>query len=140
MHPMPKIPKEYSPESIFGEPQKSARSPFDPATPHQMSRAQEDRIAETVGGRVRPASGAFEGKKGDVVSKDYLIEAKTTRANSIAIHGKWLEKISFEARDASKQPCLIITFENLPPGVSQDWALLPMSLVQHLLKGSMNGD
>lgn len=112
------------------------RGPFDPPPPNRMSREQEERVAEELGGRRRPASGSRPGQKGDVAVKscDLLIEAKSTKCNSIAIHATWLRRITMQARGEGKQPALAITLDGLGPEVEHDWMLLPMSVAKELLK------
>lgn len=61
------------------------------------SRKHEDRLAKAVGGQRTAASGAFWSRKGDVRSKDLLIEHKWTGKASVTIKAAVLEKIVTEA-------------------------------------------
>lgn len=63
------------------------------------SKKQETKIAEAIGGRRVPNSGACAFAKGDVTTDDWLIEAKTktSHADSISIKKGWLEKNASEA-------------------------------------------
>lgn len=63
------------------------------------SKKQETKIAEAIGGRRVPNSGACAFAKGDVTADDWLIEAKTktSHADSISIKKDWLEKNVSEA-------------------------------------------
>lgn len=80
------------------------------------SRKQERRGAEQHGGRVRPASGALVGAKGDVrtsrkpgvssVTSGTLIEYKRTDGKGIRLTTAMLEKIRREALLDGRRPRL----------------------------------
>lgn len=63
------------------------------------SRKQETQIAKEVSGRTTANSGATTFQKGDVVTADFLIEAKTKTepCKSFSIKKEWLEKNEEEA-------------------------------------------
>lgn len=61
------------------------------------SRKHEDRLAKAIGGQRTAASGAFWSRKGDVRSKDLLVEHKWTGKASVTIKAAVLEKIVTEA-------------------------------------------
>jgi len=98
-----------------------------------MSKQQENRVAEELNGARRPASGSRPGKKGDVAAGNFLIEAKATGGNSMAIHLRWLEKITTQARGEGKDPAVVISFENAPTGIPATWTMVPMSVFKSLL-------
>lgn len=58
------------------------------------SKRQEDAIAKSVGGKRTPNSGATPTVKGDVVARNFLIEAKThvRPTDSFTIKREWIEK------------------------------------------------
>lgn len=60
---------------------------------------QEKQIAKSVGGRRTANSGATMFSKGDVVTKDWLFEAKTCmkEQDSFSIKKEWLDKLKQEA-------------------------------------------
>jgi hypothetical protein len=91
-------------------------------------RASEHRLAKSLKGRQRPASGAVEGAKGDIAVGDFLVEAKSTHMNSIALNRDWLLKIAAEARSENKTPALAISFttENGSPILDGDWVCIRM--------------
>lgn len=64
-----------------------------------FSKKQETSIAEAVGGKRTPNSGATFGTKGDVLTEDWLLEAKTKTRHSetITIHEDWFRKNKEEA-------------------------------------------
>lgn len=70
------------------------------------SRKHEDRLAKAVGGQRTAASGAFWSRKGDVRSKDLLIEHKWTGKASVTIKAAVLEKIVTEAILDGRMPVL----------------------------------
>ena len=64
------------------------------------SNKQEKAVAKAIDGRKVANSGATPFSKGDVVSKDWLIECKTTTATckaSFSIKKEWLDKNREEA-------------------------------------------
>lgn len=64
----------------------------------QYSRAQEERVAKTLGGKVNSNSGATDFYKGDVRTKEILIECKTSTKSvkSVSIKKEWLKKLDEE--------------------------------------------
>lgn len=64
------------------------------------SNKQEKKVAKVVNGKQTANSGATAFSKGDVYTKDWLIECKTTTATekaSFSIKKEWLEKNREEA-------------------------------------------
>ena len=57
------------------------------------SKKHEDRLAKAIGGQRNAGSGAFWSRKGDVRSKDLLIEHKWTGKATVTIKATVLEKI-----------------------------------------------
>lgn len=76
------------------------------------SKKHEARLAKRVGGQRNAASGAFWSRKGDVRSKDLLIEHKWTGKASFTIKAKVLEKIVTEAILDSRTPVFGISLNN----------------------------
>lgn len=72
----------------------------------KQSKKHEDRLAKLVGGKRNAASGAFWSRKGDVRSKDLLIEHKWTGKLSVSIKAAVLEKIVTEAILDGRMPVL----------------------------------
>lgn len=77
------------------------RNREDKKTPTRtFSKNQETGIAKATGGVLTPNSGATDfGGKGDVLTKQFLLEAKTktTHAQSISLKKEWFEKNKQEA-------------------------------------------
>jgi hypothetical protein len=70
------------------------------------SRKHEDRLAKAIDGQRTAASGAFWSRKGDVRSKDLLVEHKWTGKASVTIKAAVLEKIVTEAILDGRMPVL----------------------------------
>lgn len=65
----------------------------------KAAQKQEKKVAEQVGGKTTPNSGATLFKKGDVTADNMVIECKTstTVRNSFSIKREWLDKLQEEA-------------------------------------------
>lgn len=63
----------------------------------KQSQKHEKRIAKAIGGSTNAASGAFWSRKGDIRSKDLLVEHKWTGKKSKTIKSDELKKITTEA-------------------------------------------
>ena len=74
----------------------------------KSSLKQEKRLAKKNNGRVQAGSGMFFGDKGDVRYQFHLIEAKTTKKDSIVIKKQWLDKIRKEAIKDGRIPALAL--------------------------------
>lgn len=70
----------------------------------------ERRAARRLGMMRHPASGALEGKKGDMSNDDFVLESKSTVNESFSIKRAVLEKIDREASADGKKPGLLIQF------------------------------
>lgn len=68
------------------------------------SKKQENDVAEVLGGRTTPNSGATQYIKGDVSAKHWLLECKTCMTNkkSFSIRKEWLTGIKEEAKQQGK--------------------------------------
>lgn len=75
-----------------------------------VGRAAEKRMANDLKARLRPASGAMQGAKGDMTSGKVLIEAKSTVNDSLGLKHAWLAKIAKESRDLGMMPALAVNF------------------------------
>lgn len=67
-------------------------------TTREVSSNQEKKIAKTLGAKRTPNSGATKFYKGDIISDDWLIEAKTCMEikKSFSIKREWLTKLKEE--------------------------------------------
>jgi hypothetical protein len=87
---------------------------------------QEEEAARMVDGSTQPFSGRLSliGGKGDVKSKDYLIEAKQTAYGSMGIKVEWIEKICNEAVGLGLEPLLHLRFDSIGNQFPKDWCLV----------------
>jgi hypothetical protein len=105
-------------------------------TTRTASDRQESASAVRYGGEVQRGSGATERHKGDVKTTDLLLENKTTQAGSIRIEGKWLTKITKEARNEGRVPAVEIEIRGIEdPLTEQQWVLVPASEFARLIEG-----
>lgn len=74
----------------------------------RKSRKQEVSVAERMGGTRVPGSGAVPGLDGDVKSKTWLIECKTTSHDSFKLTMKDWNKIAGEAGLSMRKPVMFI--------------------------------
>lgn len=90
----------------------------------ERSKAQETAIAKATGGKRTPNSGAtdFSGK-GDVLTDDFLLEAKTKmeHSKSISLKKEWFEKNKQEAAFMGK-PHSALVF-NFGPGEDNHYVI-----------------
>jgi len=78
----------------------------------KQSQKHEARLAKAFDGKRTAASGAFWSRKGDVRSRDYLIEHKWTGKTSFTVKAAVLEKIVKEAILDGRTPILGISLNN----------------------------
>jgi Holliday junction resolvase len=98
----------------------------------QLFDRQETRLAKASGGRKQPRSGAGPVEKADVKGAhdgELLIEAKSTIHQSISVKVEYLEKVTHQAAALHRKPALAITFQDMPPGVPQDWIMVPKDVL-----------
>ena len=80
----------------------------------KRSERQEQRIAEDLGGKRQPASGARWGYRRDVITPLFLIEAKTTQADRYRLCGKDLKFLIKQAYQTGRIPAYIIELGGSP--------------------------
>ena len=78
----------------------------------KQSKKHERRLAKLVGGSRNAGSGAFWSRKGDVRSKDLLIEHKWTGNKSFTMKSDVLEKIVTESILDGRTPVLGFSLNN----------------------------
>jgi len=76
----------------------------------RRSKLQEARTAKDFRGRVTPASGSQWHSKGDVKTKNWLIECKTTTKQSYSLKVQTWHKIWKEAMSEGRDPLMVIDF------------------------------
>lgn len=73
---------------------------------------QEVRIADDFGGKRQPASGSRWGYRRDVITPEFLIEAKTTATSSYRLSDKDIQFLKGQAYEKGKIPLYIIELNN----------------------------
>ena len=73
---------------------------------------KEKKDAKDFGGKVTPRSGGYFSFPGDVVTKDFLIDSKTTDKNRFSITANMWTKVFNEALKSRKIPILSILLIN----------------------------
>ena len=104
-----------------------------PTPTRTFSKKQETEIANTLGGKRTPNSGATAWVKGDVLTEKFLLEAKTktTHSESISIKKEWFNKNDQEAVFMGK-PYSAIVF-NFGPGEENHY-IINEELFEELLE------
>lgn len=100
----------------------------------------EARVAKSLAARLKPASGAMEGAKGDFGmtkrGRKFLAEAKSTTATSLSLDLGWLSKIALEALDTGAIPVLTVSFvkpDGKPRSVrNAEWVMMPLVFFREL--------
>ena len=98
----------------------------------KLSSTQEKRLAKNIGGRQVIGSGSTPFLKGDVITSDLFIEAKTkaVESKSISVKKAWLEKAQEQAYSMRKKDyALAISF-----GDGKDYYVIEDSLMEDLYK------
>ena len=108
-------------------------SVMDKAMDHIRSQAKkkvnaaEKELAKEMNGWQVPNSGSIDEYKGDVSTDQLLIDLKTTEMKSITVTLEMLAKISREAREAGRDPALVLQFFNNESNlVSDKWVVVPL--------------
>lgn len=83
-----------------------------PRTKKAKSIEQEEYVADLLGGRRTPSSGAAENDKGDIITPENLIEAKYTENKSVSIKRVTWEKIHEEAWGRGRRPAMTLRFRD----------------------------
>ena len=104
-----------------------------PAPTRTFSKKQETAIAKATGGQCTPNSGATLWAKGDVLTDQFLLEAKTktTHSESISIKKEWFDKNRQEMAFMGK-PYSAVVF-NFGPGEENHY-IIDEYLFQELLE------
>lgn len=106
-------------------------------------KAHEKKVAEGIGGRRQPGSGAFEDKadvRRESESFPLIVECKRTSGHrTIRIDAEWLAKVTREAHARGAYPALSIQFDDaivraLAGSPEATWVALPLTVLQGLLE------
>lgn len=119
----------------------------------KKSQKHEKRLADGLGGRTLRQSGAapaskwakhvdgkgHESERGDLKTEDFHFEHKSTEKASLSLKREWLSSVSAGARRSSRDPAVIITFEQGLKN-TEDWVLLPRSVFERLMNNQETDD
>jgi hypothetical protein len=97
-------------------------------------RVAEVKAADRLGGKLRLASGAVHGVKGDFITRQFLYENKATQTGTLSLKRDWCYKIYQEALEQDKIPALAFQFTN-EEGASEKrerWVAVPEHLFKEL--------
>lgn len=92
----------------------------------------ERELAKAVGGHRVVNSGAIPGMRGDVSTEKFLMDSKETGSRQLIVTGQMLSKISNEAREAGKEPALVLKVGQVPLGVARQWVCIPLHVFQEI--------
>lgn len=90
---------------------------------------KEKKVAKQYGGEVQPCSGRLPFAKGDISTKDFLIEHKHTRGSQYIVKLLTLEKIAQEAGAVGKQPAIMIEFSDF----KEKWVIVKEAIFKNLM-------
>ena len=96
----------------------------------------EKKIAQKMGAKLHPNSGAMRGAKSDASKGNFRLEMKSTVNQTLAIEMAWLVKIAQEALERGQIPSVVVSFVDPQgnPRLKQyaEWVLMPRSAFQEL--------
>ena len=108
---------------------KKARSSFGfgntNSTTRKFSNKEEKSIQRTVGGMRQPNSGATPFMKGDIITGEYMLDAKSTESRQIIVDERMLQKLESDAMTVAKKPGLVLTFPKCQIR-NKKWLLIPL--------------
>lgn len=112
------------------------------------SRKHEKRVAGLLGGKTTPASGAVpftrrelnpDSVGGDIVTRDFLIEHKSTSRGSLSIKREWLEKVRRGADKKMLDAALVITYTDGKGRPLEEWVAVPMDVFRRMVDNGLLG-
>lgn len=118
----------------------------DPLSRKEQANADEHSLADRLRkvdrkAKRQPNSGATPAHKGDVKLSHFIVDLKTTQNNSYIVTVKDLVALTKWADGESKQPAMVIEFKGEKPlGCERAWALLPVSVLEKMLKANQDAD
>ena len=107
------------------------------------AKKHENRLASRLGGKRYAGSGnrrwskwvgSSDTDKGDIATPEMHFEHKFTRDASISLKLEWLDKVKEGARKFHKDPGMIITFEDSHGKPKEEWAILPLTVFEQLIR------
>ena len=71
---------------------------------------QEKKLAEDIGAKRKPRSGADAMSPSDMIKGNFIIESKATKGKSISVKEDWLRTLKYTPMHLGKIPTLILEF------------------------------
>lgn len=100
----------------------------------QAGRRAEQDSAKQFGGRLTAASGAGT-RKGDFHIGTWMVEHKSTQAESLILQKEWLTKVRREALVAGMNPAVELKFTKADGRTDEvDWVAIPAHLFKELIE------
>jgi hypothetical protein len=102
----------------------------------KVSQEQEKYLETKLRARTTPNSGAtpFASQKGDLQGAYFLWEAKRTEGGRLVLGRKILTKVCREASKVDKCPGLVVTIDDLPSHIDNEWVIVPLDMFQEMLE------
>jgi len=71
---------------------------------------QEKKLANDIGAKITPQSGAQNTAPSDMIKGNFIIESKATKGKSISVKEAWLHTLKYTPMHLGKIPTLILEF------------------------------
>jgi hypothetical protein len=105
---------------------------------HRRSKRQEREVAQALGGKCTPASGALD-VKGDVrITSIARVECKTTANKSFSVTREIIQKIEDAAIGSGEVPALVVEFISSNGAPESSVAVVPMWVLQSIIANGAN--
>lgn len=78
----------------------------------KKSLKQEKKLAEDIGAKLVPQSGAQDTSPNDMIKGNFIIESKATDKDRITLMQEWLKALKLSPMNMGKIPALIIEFKD----------------------------
>lgn len=92
----------------------------------KFANKEEKSVADSIGAKLQPNSGATPFLKGDMITTDYCIDVKSTKSSQIIVDEDMLTKVESDAVRVGKTPALLLNFPKSERLRRKRWVLLPL--------------
>jgi hypothetical protein len=108
------------------QPKKPRRSFSITDADTRYAQKQERKVAQDMGGKQQPNSGATPFLKGDFTLGDYVVDLKSTQGTVIAITVEMLKRAEQFGMRQFKSPLIILNFTKTKELRHKRWAVVPL--------------